>query len=349
MTATLEEARLTSKYAVEQLFKAHPRIQSVGITRVGQDYQFRAVRTAEPQGNAVLLQSAAFTLPSQIENIYIEYVTAPGHARSQIIVAAVGPSSPAATSSIPEVNKHRPLVSGLQIQNVDDDLRQVATGAMPTGNINVGTLGCLVTLAAGGMALLSNNHVIAGSNRGHKHGNRADRILQSGKAAFDAAEHIAKLSDFVTLNASPTGATPGAGNVFYNSVDAAIAKLNSGVQYSAGYLPYHGKATPMGTATAFPGDSVFKVGRTTGLTEGIVTAIGVVVGPIAYDCGLCWFQDAIEIEGIRGTLFSDTGDSGSVIVNDRNQIVAMLFAGNGRQSYACSIADALSSLNCVYP
>ena len=150
------------------------------------------------------------------------------------------------------------------------------------------------------------------------------------------------------MNASPTGAIPSSGNVIYNSVDAAVAKLKSGVLYSAGYLPYHGKAAPTGMATAFLGDRVFKVGRTTGLTEGIITAVSVVV-PTLYDFGCCWFQDAITIQGVHGTLFSDGGDSGSVVVNDRNQIVALLFAGNGRQSYACSIADALSSLNCVYP
>ena len=140
-----------------------------------------------------MLPQSASSLPSHIENISIEYVTAPGIVRSQILVAASGPASPAATSSIPEVNKHRPLVSGLQIQNVDDDLRQAAAGAIPAGNNNVGTLGCLVTLNAGGTALLSNNHVIAGSNRG-RYGNRGDRILQPGSEDISSADYAARLT-----------------------------------------------------------------------------------------------------------------------------------------------------------
>jgi len=45
-------------------------------------------------------------------------------------------------------------VCGLQIENADDDQR---TGVVAGGHIIVGTLGCFVRLAAGGLAILSNN------------------------------------------------------------------------------------------------------------------------------------------------------------------------------------------------
>jgi len=56
------------------------------------------------------------------------------------------------------------------------------------------------------------------------------------------------------------------------------------------------------------------VGRTTGLTHGEVTQVGVIVGPIPYAPGQCWFRNGLVVEGLNGTMFSDHGDSGSAIV-----------------------------------
>jgi hypothetical protein len=90
-----------------------------------------------------------------------------------------------------------------------------------------------------------------------------------------------------------------------------------------------------------------KVGRTTGLTHGSITAVGVVTGPIPYDPGPCWFQGQFEIEGENGTLFSDHGDSGSAIVSTTGEVIGLLYAGNGTQTYACPIQAVLTALNCT--
>lgn len=103
----------------------------------------------------------------------------------------------------------------------------------------------------------------------------------------------------------------------------------------------------MGIGTPKIGDKVFKVGRTTGLTNGTITAVGTVVGPIPYDPGNCWFNQQFEIVGDHGTLFSDHGDSGSVIVSTNGEILGLLFAGNGTQTYACPIQAVLTGLNCT--
>src|SRR5205814_6017821 len=91
------------------------------------------------------------------------------------IEAHVQVPHPQAASFIPERGLIRPLVCGLQIQNVDDDTRQRKAGALKPGFIIIGTLGCYVTLTDGSTAILSNNHVLAGENRGVK---GKDRILQ---------------------------------------------------------------------------------------------------------------------------------------------------------------------------
>jgi hypothetical protein len=40
----------------------------------------------------------------------------------------------------------------------------------------------------------------------------------------------------------------------------------------------------------------------------------VIVGPIPYAPGQCWFRNGLVVEGLNGTMFSDHGDSGSAIV-----------------------------------
>lgn len=68
------------------------------------------------------------------------------------------------------------------------------------------------------------------------------------------------------------------------------------------------------------------------------------VGPVEYDGKPAWFQNSIEIEGLNGSLFSDDGDSGSAIVNASGELVALLYAGNGSQTYACPIDKVIAAL-----
>jgi len=132
-----------------------------------------------------------------------------------------------AASFVPEQGLVRPIACGLQIQNVDDDDRQRKAGELQPGYIIIGTLGCFVTLADGSTAVLSNNHVLAGENRGLK---GKDQILQPGNLTFLSSQHVATLTDFVALNPSPANARPARGNVVYNAVDAAVAKLETEIR-----------------------------------------------------------------------------------------------------------------------
>jgi len=75
------------------------------------------------------------------------------------------------------------------------------------------------------------------------------------------------------------------------------------------------------------GDNVSKVGRTTGLTHGRVTAIELDNVVVGYDIGNLRFDGQIEIEGAGEGAFSQGGDSGSLIVNAERKAVALLFAG----------------------
>src|SRR5207237_807268 len=111
------------------------------------------------------------------------------------------------------------------------------------------------------------NHVLAGENRGLK---TKDRILQPGSLSFASAQQVATLTDFIALKPSPANARPAQGNVVFNAVDAAVAELKTGTQFTQTYLPTRRLPNPHLTGTPRVGDKVFKVGRTTGLTRGTI-------------------------------------------------------------------------------
>ena len=80
-------------------------------------------------------------------------------------------------------------------------------------------------------------------------------------------------------------------------------------------------------------DAVFKVGRTTGLTRGVVTAIDVSNLVVAMVLGhgerLARFDNQISIEG-ETEAFSAGGDSGSMIFSEGGAPAALLFAGSAK-------------------
>ena len=344
MGVPFDEALNSLEDAVGTLFDADPRVRSVGVTRHGDNYGFRAVRNS---ASILPLNAMNVAVPREINGVPVALTDTPAEVESLLMLPGAGPGSPSAASVIPEVNRHRPIVCGLQIQNFDDDDRQ---GHTAQGFFVIGTLGCFVRLSDNSVALLSNNHVVAGENRGQ---NGTDRILQPGNTVHDPADQIAVLTDFVNILGSPVGATPRTGGVNFNVVDAGVARLDDAVAFRQGYLPFRSLTPPLRVASALPNDRVFKVGRTTGLTFGEVKDVATVVGPVPYDVGPggssrpCWFRRSLTIEGLNGTQFSDKGDSGSAIVRTNGEVVGLLYAGNGQQTFACPIADVMSALNCT--
>ncbi|HVH98267.1 MAG TPA: hypothetical protein VM869_06145 [Enhygromyxa sp.] len=245
--------------------------------------------------------------------------------------AANGPS----LASLPEQRRQRPLRPGVQLQNWDADAR---AGLLTSERITVGTLG-MVLAHDDGALLLSNNHVLAGQNRGCI----GDRIAQPGGVQIGEAEVVARLERFVPLQVSPIGARPGLG-VIWNQVDAAVARLRASVDWRASFLDVHALPSPSRYAGPVLGERVFKVGRTTGLRWGVITSVGVRVGPIPYAIGGCWFRGSFMIEGEGGRPFSDGGDSGAIVVRRSGEVIGMIYAGNGAETLACPISDVLAAI-----
>jgi hypothetical protein len=214
-----------------------------------------------------------------------------------------------------------------------------SVGYLADGYIMAGTLGCFVRKTSSPAPyILSNNHVLADENKYKKGG----AITQPGglDGGSPTADKVARLSAFVPLDPNAT-----------NRVDCAIAKVNAGVATDPSKLKGIGTLSGVLNQDLEIGDVVHKVGRTTGVRKGRVTAIEVDGVTVQYDLGYVTFDDQVEIEGSGSRAFSDAGDSGSLIVNDDIAAAALLFAGgdhggkNGKGlTYGNPIKAVLSSL-----
>jgi hypothetical protein len=199
--------------------------------------------------------------------------------------------------------------------------------------ITAGTLGALVEGRSDGVTrMLSNNHVLADCNKGLL----GDPILQPGRSdgGCDLGDAAGTLHSFVPLAHTE------------NRADAALADIFEDAMPDDMSLPGIGSVTSWWTEDAPEVTAVQKVGRTTGLTHGRITAIGVGGSqvPVRYDDQTLWFSDPIEVMGIQGS-FSEPGDSGSLVVDADRSAVGLLFAGDGTATYCNRIADVLDALD----
>jgi hypothetical protein len=125
-------------------------------------------------------------------------------------------------------------------------------------------------------------------------------------------------------------------------VDAAIAQLNGSRyldQEILGFGRYRGTGNPS------IGLSVKKGGRTTGNTFGEIVDVSADVNVAGYPGGTRSFVDQIIVESITSDPFSAPGDSGSLVLNDQNQVIALLFAGDATQTMCNKISHVMSELD----
>jgi hypothetical protein len=203
-------------------------------------------------------------------------------------------------------------------------------GFQGSGFVMAGTLGCLVTDGTN-TYLLSNNHVIANENALPL----GSPIFQPGflDGGSAATDRVARLTKFVTIHKVPAD----------NHVDAAIAQIDSPKVASPQILTPINALASTAPVPAAIGMKVQKHGRTTGFTKGQVVDISADVN-VTYDFGTARFVDQIVIVG-DGPSFSDSGDSGSLIVTrPGKRATGLLFAGSNTHTIANPIQEVLSAL-----
>jgi hypothetical protein len=226
-----------------------------------------------------------------------------------------------------------------------------------------GTLGALVRDQNGDQYILSNNHVIAESDQASP----GDAIVQPGlidrNCDQNAGRPVASLRYVVPLATTQTNVDAALAEVNAGSVDptGAILQLgiagagaNGGISSAA---PAAGIGQPI-TPELFTPDSpplmVAKSGRTTGLTCSTIDAIDLSVEVDYYkDCAETqpyYHKTFANQIGVGGDGFSDSGDSGALVVNASNaEPLGLFFAGGsddrgGGFSIANPIQDVLAEL-----
>lgn len=194
----------------------------------------------------------------------------------------------------------RPLRPGLSVAHV---------------NVTAGTIGAFVVPTDDDESthILSNNHVLADSDRGMP----GDAILQPGPAdgGQPQDDQVGVLARVAPLRGDTS-----------NLIDAATGVLDDGIEFETAYPA----GSLSGWADVDVDVEVEKVGRTTGITRGRVSAIELDEVVVQYPIGSVTFDGQIEVTGASGS-FSAGGDSGSVVYDpDTREALGLLFAGSER-------------------
>lgn len=229
-----------------------------------------------------------------------------------------------ALQAVKFLSRHRREVQ--LIRGVSYRPRGAPAGMLTSGlsighpKITAGTLGGFVHDREG-VYVLSNNHVLANSNRAKPY----DPIMTPGPSDLDEDRDyrvIGRLHRWMELREHAP-----------KSLDAAIAKLPRGAKYRPSFVPGVGRVARTPIEDRFAVHSVFKYGRTTKLTRGVATAFE--IDDIVVNYGTPkrprWLQFDNQIEFVSpkaGKVFSKAGDSGSVIYDAATRRpYALLFAG----------------------
>lgn len=231
--------------------------------------------------------------------------------------------------------------------------------------ITAGTFGALVyDVATGEPLILSNNHVLANSTNGKDGRAKAgDPILQPGRHddGREPQDVIAYLYRFVPItmevgssDCKIAAAAESALNKIvkwfrrsysvrfvksfgaHNLVDAAVARPVSRSAVSPEIIDL---GVPKGTAEALVGEKVAKSGRTSGTNRGEIKVVQATIKISMGDTG-----DAVFGDQIVTTHMAEPGDSGSVVLNEKGQVVGLLSAGSDTVSIFARIRNVMDAL-----
>ncbi len=264
----------------------------------GQETSDRAIVVLVADKVAEATLPAADVVPPAIGGIPTD-VQAIGHLRA-------GPQPLATAQAIALVKRARPVYGGLSVGHHAITAGTVATGCYDTSAFPG---------SPGTFYLLSNNHVLANTNKAAV----GDAILQPGPhdGGTVQADTIGKLSRFVPIQFLDGTVTPPV-----NEVDAALAE----VDLSDLDRRIHWVGNLRGTVLTPAVDLIVsKCGRTTGFTTGRVVNINATVD-VNYGAG----QSARFVGQLITTPMSAPGDSGSLVADLHGNAVGLLFAGSSR-------------------
>lgn len=243
--------------------------------------------------------------------------------------------------ALDRTSKHRPAPGGVSIGHPD---------------VSAGTLGMIIRDEFGVPFILSNWHVLAGSNDAEIR----DQTWQPGKAdGGGPSDVIGRLSKFAPIHfeddestcpiarlaaflinlpaklaGSKTRLAPK--SIEMNKVDCAISQPLDFSDVSDEILEI-GK--PIGFVDAKVGSAIKKSGRTSAITHGTVQSIDG-VAKVNYGGG----RVAVFTDQIITSAIASPGDSGSVVLNESNEVVGLLFGGSDTLTIVNKISNVIEAL-----
>ncbi len=243
----------------------------------------------------------------------------------------------------------------------DFDTYRDATGESYVADCCGGTLGALVEDDKKNEYILSDNHVLAESDQGRV-GDAIDEpgMIDDGCVPLSHAgstlRPVGTLKYMVPLASVQTNVDAALASVAPGAVDPTGSILQLAASGASGPNDALGAAPPMEgdgevlTAGNLAGLTLAKSGRTTGLTCSTVAAVDLSVK-------VDYFKDCAETQpyytktftnqiGIAGDRFSDSGDSGALVVDTSNaEPVGLFFAGGtDGKGHGLSIANPIGEV-----
>ncbi|MEU4995539.1 hypothetical protein [Streptomyces sp. NPDC021622] len=210
----------------------------------------------------------------------------------------------------------RPCPSGFSVGNVRvtaGTLGSVVYDFLPGASVDPPGSGLGVPAK---FYILSNNHVLADSNRAQL----GSAIVQPGifDGGQDPADRIATLERFITIQFAPQIPLERHNNV----VDAALGTVDFQDATRETYFSGAPRAWRR-KANVAVGDLVKKTGRTTNISFGRIIAVDATIDVNYGTAGTARFKDQILTTNI-----SAGGDSGSLVTSLDNVALGLLFAGS---------------------
>jgi len=319
--AQYEELR-RAKERVEDSFIGRNGVVGMGVgfkERTGAQTDELAIRFYVKDKRAI---ENAGVLPATIEGHPVAIIEADFQPNAQTELADEVEQAPEVG---PDKGRYNPLLGGISI-------------APSRLEGSAGTLGILVKDGGGtDVMMLSNYHVMCLADGNAK---KDDEICQEARSdnAFGWCGNCSKLVCWRVENVKIDGVSYG--------IDAAVAKLTAR-KASIGSIEGIGKVSGAGKAKVCM--SVWKRGRTTRLTSGVVEdVVAAVVEDFGAGIGEVILRNQIIVVGEReGEKFTQGGDSGSVYVDKATKAVVALHWGGttGGRSVGSPIAAVLNALN----
>lgn len=200
--------------------------------------------------------------------------------------------------------------------SLTDKVRPIIFGYSigPDNSPWAGTAGYLTKDYLSNLYILSNNHVLAGENKLPINTPILQPSLIDGGTS--STDKIATLSKFVPIKFETQNESP------ENFVDAAISKFINPVSDANDIIYLNGRVSGLNLRPRVR-LRVKKVGRTTEETTGEIRNTNATVR-VTYSDG----NTAIFLRQIITTSMSKPGDSGSLLLDRKNNALGLLFAGS---------------------